>query len=67
MRHMGRRLKAARTNAKVPIEDTAAAIGQSSVYVKTVEAGEASLTAEQVVELCRLLNVPPSWFFDGLV
>ena len=65
-RHMGRRLAVAREDAQCTTEDVALTIGASSAYVQAVESGEASLTAEQVVELCRLLEVPPSWFFDGM-
>lgn len=66
-RHMGRRVLARRNEAELSTDDLAHSIGRSAEYVTAVEEGRASLSAEDIVALCELLEVPPSWFFDGLI
>lgn len=34
---------------------------------RAAESGEVNFTAEDIVGLCSILRVMPSWFFEGLV
>ena len=34
---------------------------------RAAESGEMNFTAEDIVGLCSILRVMPSWFFEGLV
>ncbi len=35
--------------------------------LRAAEAGEVNFTAEDIVGLCPILRVTPSWFFEGLI
>ena len=67
MLHMGFRLTTRRIEAELTLDDVASFLGRPVPDVEAIEAGRASLSAEDVVELSLLLQVPPSWFFEGLI
>ncbi len=63
---MGERIRARRLEMQLRLEDLASFIRTSESDVQAIEAGQKTLTARQLYELCPLLEVTPSWFFDGL-
>lgn len=64
---MGMRVRARRLETKLRLEDLANAIGRSQAEVLAIEEGRQSLSAREIVALCRVLEVRPSWFFDDLL
>jgi len=48
-------------------EAVASAIGKPLADFTTAESGTSNFTAEDIVNLCPVLRVKPSWFFDGLL
>lgn len=64
---IGERLRTRRTEAMLSITDVASALGKSEPELENIEAGQSTLSAAEIITLCRLLKMPPSWFFDGLL
>lgn len=48
-------------------EAVARALGCDVDHLRAAEAGEISFSAENIVDLCPILRVTPSWFFEGLI
>ena len=64
---MGLRVRIRRIEAELTLLDVGRALGKSEPEVEAIEAGHNPLSAHEIVALCRVLNVGPSWFFDGLL
>ena len=64
---MGPRVRARRLEEKLSLMDVGRALDKSEPEMEAIEAGDHPLSAQDVFALCRLLDVSPSWFFDGLL
>ena len=64
---MGPRVRARRIQAKLSLMDVGRALERSEPEMEAIEVGNHPLSAHDIVALCRLLDVSPSWFFDGLL
>ena len=66
-RVIGGRLRLGREQAGLSPQDLADQLGLRVDELARIERGDQHLTAENIVELCPMLKVMPSWFFEGLV
>lgn len=48
-------------------DDVARVLGCDLEHLRAAEAGERDFTAANIVDLCPILRVVPSWFFEGVV
>jgi transcriptional regulator with XRE-family HTH domain len=64
---IGRRVKTGRVAGRLTIAELARAIGRSETEMAAIEEGHGTLSAREIVALCRALDLKPSWFFDGLI
>lgn len=64
--HMGARVRERRRTSNLTQEAVAKAIGMSAAELAAAEGGDRMLTPADIVELCPVLRVHPSWFFQGL-
>ena len=65
--HVGSRVRARRVELGLSENETAAAISVTVEDLLEAEAGRANFTAAEIYQLCGLLRVTVSWFFEGLV
>lgn len=65
-RHFGVRLKQLRRLRELSQVDLGSLLGITFQQVQKYERGINRLTASRLVQICHLLNVPPSWFYEGL-
>lgn len=64
---MGLKVRTGREEANLTRDELARAIGTSELEMTAIEEGRSSLSAQEIVALCRALKLKPSWFFDGLL
>lgn len=64
--HVGKRLKEIRTMRGLTQSNVATQLGISFQQLQKYETGANRVSASRMFELSKLLNVSPSFFFDGL-
>jgi transcriptional regulator with XRE-family HTH domain len=64
--HVGRRLSLRRAQTGVTQAKLGAKVGLSFQAVQKYETGENRISASRLYQLARILDVPPSYFFEGL-
>lgn len=65
--HIGGRVRQQRIVSKLTQAEVAQTIGKSVPELEAAEIGETMLTPADIVALCYLFDVGPSWFFEGLI
>ena len=63
---IGRRVQARRESMMFSHEAVAAALRKPVAYLQDAEAGRVNFSAADIIEMCILLKVEPSWFFENL-
>lgn len=64
--HVGRKLKQIRTLRRLSQTDVARKLNLSFQQIQKYEIGSNRIAASRLFELAQILEVPPSYFFDGL-
>ena len=64
--HVGRQLKNIRTKRRLSQTDVARRLGLSFQQIQKYEIGSNRIAASRLYELSHILDVPTSYFFDGL-
>ncbi|MBD3665935.1 helix-turn-helix domain-containing protein [Sulfitobacter aestuariivivens] len=64
--HVGRKLKQIRTLRRFSQTDVARKLNLSFQQIQKYEIGSNRVAASRLFELAQILDVPPSYFFDGL-
>lgn len=64
--HVGTRLRQRRTMMGLSQEAVAKAVGVTFQQVQKYEKGTNAMNAHRLVEFARFMNVPVSYFFEGL-
>lgn len=64
--HVGRKLKQIRTLRRLSQTDVARKLDLSFQQIQKYEIGSNRVAASRLFELSQILDVPPSFFFDGL-
>ncbi|KHA51048.1 helix-turn-helix domain-containing protein [Sulfitobacter geojensis] len=64
--HVGRKLKQIRTLRRLSQTDVARKLDLSFQQIQKYEIGSNRVAASRLFELAQILDVPPSFFFDGL-
>ncbi len=64
--HVGRKLKQIRTLRRLSQTDVARKLELSFQQIQKYEIGSNRIAASRLFELAQILDVPPSYFFDGL-
>ena len=64
--HVGRKLKQIRTIRRLSQTDVARELDLSFQQIQKYEIGSNRIAASRLYELSRILDVPTSYFFDGL-
>lgn len=64
--HVGRKLKQIRTLRRLSQTDVAKKLDLSFQQIQKYEIGSNRVAASRLFELAQILDVPPSYFFDGL-
>lgn len=64
--HVGRKLKQIRTLRRLSQTDVARKLNLSFQQIQKYEIGSNRVAASRLFELAQILDVPPSYFFDGL-
>ncbi len=64
--HVGRKLKQIRTLRRLSQTDIARKLDLSFQQIQKYEIGSNRVAASRLFELSQILDVPPSYFFDGL-
>lgn len=64
--HVGKRLKLRRTLLGLSQDNIAQAVNLTFQQVQKYENGANRVSASRIYDLSRILNVPVSYFFDGL-
>ena len=64
---MGARVRDRRIASSLTQEAVGRVVGASVAEIEAAETGERMLTPQEIVELCYILRVEPSWFFEGLL
>ncbi len=62
---LGQRLKERRQTQGISIGDAARAIGTASADLEAIECGQRAINPQELLRLCRLLQVDISWPFDA--
>ena len=65
--HVGRRLRAARTLAGISQTRLGEAVGLTFQQIQKYEKGMNRIGASRLQQFAHILNVPPSYFFEGQV
>jgi transcriptional regulator with XRE-family HTH domain len=65
-RHVGRQLRMRRAQTGMTLTELGAKVGLCCQAVQKCETGENRISASRLYQLARILDVPPSYFFDGL-
>lgn len=65
--HVGRKLKQARTLRRFSQTDVARRLNLSFQQIQKYEIGSNRVAASRLFELSKILDVPTSYFFEGLV
>ena len=64
--HVGRKLKQIRTLRRMSQTDVARKLDLSFQQIQKYEIGSNRIAASRLFDLSRILEVPPSYFFEGL-
>lgn len=64
--HVGKRLKQIRTLRRMSQTDVAKQLSLSFQQIQKYEIGSNRVAASRLFELSRILDVPTSYFFDGI-
>jgi len=64
--HVGRKLKQIRTLRRLSQTDVARKLDLSFQQIQKYEIGSNRVAASRLFELSQILDVPPSYFFEGL-
>jgi len=64
--HVGRKLKQVRTMRRLSQTDVAKELNLSFQQIQKYEIGSNRIAASRLYELSRILDVPTSYFFEGL-
>lgn len=64
--HVGRKLKQIRTMRRLSQTDVARELNLSFQQIQKYEIGSNRIAASRLYELSRILDVPTSYFFEGL-
>ena len=64
--HVGSRLRLHRTMLRISQEKLAAALGLTFQQVQKYERAANRISASRLYQLCRILKVPISFFFEGI-
>ncbi len=64
--HVGRKLKQIRTLRRLSQTDVARKLNLSFQQIQKYEIGSNRVAASRLFELAQILDVPPSFFFEGL-
>ena len=64
--HVGRKLKQIRTLRRLSQTDVARKLNLSFQQIQKYEIGSNRVAASRLFELAQILDVPPSYFFEGL-
>jgi len=64
--HVGRKLKQVRTSRRMSQTDVAKKLGLSFQQIQKYEIGSNRIAASRLYELSRILDVPTSYFFEGM-
>ncbi len=64
---IGGRVRVRRIAVGLTEEAVARALDCAVDDLRAAEQGEMNFTAEDIVGLCTILRVRPSWFFEGIV
>lgn len=64
--HVGKQLKALRTLRGLTQTDIANCVDLSFQQVQKYELGRNRVSASKLFEICKMLDVPPGYFFEGL-
>lgn len=64
--HVGRKLKQIRTMRRLSQTDVAKQLNLSFQQIQKYEIGSNRIAASRLYELSRILDVPTSYFFEGL-
>lgn len=65
--HIGSRVAARRVELGLSRDVVATTIRGTVEDLEDAEAGRSNFTAAEIYELCGVLRVAPSWFFEGLL
>lgn len=65
-RHVGKKLREFRESSGLKADDLAHKLGRDSDFVLQIEDGTRHVAAEELWEMCIVLNVSPSAFFVGI-
>lgn len=63
---IGSKVQNRRIEDNLTEEAVARALGCNVDHLRAAEAGRANFSAENIYDLCSILRVVPSWFFEGL-
>ena len=63
---MGEQVRNRRVESGLSLEAVARALGCEVAELEAAENGAAKFTPAQIVDLCPILRVVPSWFFSDL-
>ena len=64
---IGERVRNRRLEDGLTEEAVARALGCDIDDLRAAESGEVNFTAEDIISLCPIFRVTPSWFFEGLI
>ncbi len=64
---IGAKVRTKRVGDNLTEEAVARALGCDIDHLRAAEAGKINFTAENIVGLCPILRVTPSWFFDEVI
>lgn len=64
--HVGKKIKQIRTLRRLSQTDVARRLNLSFQQIQKYEIGSNRVAASRLFELSQILNVPPSYFFEGL-
>lgn len=64
--HVGRKIKQIRTLRRLSQTDVARKLSLSFQQIQKYEIGSNRVAASRLFELAQILDVPPSYFFEGL-
>jgi len=64
---MGEQVRNRRIESGLSLEAVARVLGCEVAQLEAAESGTAKFTPAQIVDLCPILRVVPSWFFSNLV
>lgn len=63
---IGEKVRRRRIEGGLSEQAVARALGCDVEHFRSAEAGLVNFTPENIVDLCSILRVVPSWFFDGI-